>query len=38
MNQITTRRSAATSLGMAGFASAVSRTVTTQPATSHDHF
>jgi hypothetical protein len=38
MNQITTRRSAAISLGMPSFASAASRTVTTQPATFHDHF
>jgi hypothetical protein len=38
MNHITASRSAAISLGIPGFASAASRTVTTQPATSHDHF
>jgi hypothetical protein len=37
MNQITVRRSTI-SLGMPGFASAASRTVTTQLAASHDHF
>jgi hypothetical protein len=38
MNQITARRSTAISLGMPGFASASSRTVTTQPAAPHENF